>query len=172
MTQRTNSVIALIVACGTLAGCHSPKGGWLPGDKSSTTYWSTETAPKSVTMIDLRTNEEVFSIDIPAGQQLTFDFVPGAGDDPVYRPDLMRYAVWELGTDTGKLRNSLTVPAAWSRRIEVTIRTGIEYMPEDSTRELRSDEMADRPDWWTPDGGELPGSRNPVTIYDGSQVRP
>ena len=169
MMHRTTAMIAAAtcVSCVVLAGCHSPKGGFMPNSKSSYTYYSTETMPKSITMIDLRTNEEVFSIDIPAGKQLTFDFVEGAGDDPVYRPDLMRYMIWDIGTSIGKLRRSLTVPASYSRRIEVDIRPGSEYRPADPTRELRSDEMNDRPEWWTPEGGDMPNNDGAITNYDG-----
>ncbi|MEM7229388.1 MAG: hypothetical protein AAF432_11305 [Planctomycetota bacterium] len=170
MLHRTHATIAAAVGLTAgmlLTGCHSPKGGMMPSNNSSYTYYSTETVPKSVTMIDLRTNEEVFSIDIPAGKQLTFDFVEGAGDDPVYRPDLMRYMIWDIGTSTGKLRRSLTVPASFSRRVDIAIRPGPEYKPAEPGRELRSDEVGDRPEWWTPTGGDVPTNNQPFTTYDG-----
>jgi len=106
-------------------------------------------------------------VDIPAGRHLTIDFVAGAGDDPVYSPDLMRYEVFDQGTTWGALRNSMTVPTASSRRIDVTIRQGPEYITAVPDRELRTDELADRPDWWTPEGGEMPEDEKGLANYDG-----
>jgi hypothetical protein len=108
-------------------------------------------------------------MDVPAGKQLTLDFVPDEGDDPVYTPDLMRYQVWDIGTSSGRLRNSLTVPTASSIRIDVHYRDGIEFSTAPPNRDLRTDELEDRPGWWTPEGGELPDeAETGMTTYDGS----
>ena len=85
----------------------------------------------------------------------------------MYTPDLMRYEVFTLGTATGKLRNSLTVPARWSLRVDVHIREGVEYMSAPPEEKLRTDQVADRPDWWTPGGGEFPVDQSGVDNYDG-----
>jgi len=164
--NKKNLLYPILATLAFATGCHTPSGGWMPYTGGSSTYYSTETSPKTVTIVNLTTNEEVFSLDIPAGKQLTFDFVSEAGDDEVYRPDLMRYAVWDIGTTMGKLNRSLTVPNAASRRIDVAIRSGYEYAPAEPGRELRSDEISDRADWWTPQGGEMPVNRSTV-IYDG-----
>lgn len=166
--MKTRSIIAVcagLFACGFVAGCHSPKGGAMPASFGSSTYYSTETQPKTISMIDLRTEEVFFEIDIPPGKQLTFDFVSGRGDDPIYTPDLMRYQVFDLGTQTGRLRNAMSVPNAASRRIDVRIRRGVEYAEAPPERPLRTDEVSDRPDWWTPEGGPLP-EQNPASLYD------
>lgn len=155
---------AVCLAVSILPGCHSPRGGFMPASFGSTTYHSTETSPKTITMIDLRTDEEIFVMDIPPGKQLTLDFVPDGGDDPVYTPDLMRYQVWDIGTSWGRLRNSMTVPPASARRIEVSIRRGIEYREAPPEEQYRVDE-ADRPDWWTPEGGPMPND-HPAEMYD------
>lgn len=149
----------------TLSGCHSPRGGFMPASFGSTTYHSTETQPKSITIIDTRTGEEFFHMDIPPGKQLTLNFVADGGDDPVMTPDLMRYQVFDLGTRTGRLRNSMTVPNAASRRIDMNIRPGIEYAERPAEERLRTDELEDRPDWWTPDGGPRPEENN-SELYD------
>jgi hypothetical protein len=108
----------------------------------------------------------IFTIDIPAGKQLTLDFVKGKGDDPVYSPDLMRWEIFDQGTTTGKLRNAMSVPRAASRRIDMTLRPNIEYVTGSPDRELRTDQLADRPDWWTPAGGALPDDPRGLRNYD------
>lgn len=157
--------VSLIAAIVALPGCHSPKGGMMPASWGTTTYYSTEFSPKTVTLIDLRTEEEIFVMDIPVGKQLTLDFRSGMGDDPVYTPDLMRYQVFDIGTHIGRLRNSMTVPNAVSRRIDVEIRHGVEYAEAPPEEQLRTDELIDRPDWWTPRGGKLPDD-HPAELYD------
>jgi hypothetical protein len=160
--------IALLLACGAAGACHTPGGGMTPFTGGSHTFYSTELRPVTIEVVDLRNKEVVFRMDVPPGKQLTLDFRSGEGDDPVYTPDLMRYQVWDLGTSTGRLRNSLTVPAAWARRLDVSYREGPEYAPAPPDRELRTDEMEHRPDWWTPEGGELPvGNRGGSGNYDG-----
>ena len=147
------------------SGCYSPGGGLFSSTDGAHTFYSTETMQKSVTLVDLRTNEVVYHIDIPAGKQLTFDFETGEGDDPVNTPDLLRYEIMDVGTKSGKLNNSLTVPNAASRRLDVEVRQRIEVAGGSPTRALRTDEMADRPDWWTPQGGPMPDDRR-LDLYD------
>jgi len=106
----------------TLAGCYSPSGGWVKRRNVANTYYSTESLPATVTIVDTRTEEPFFTIEIPVGKQLTMDFKEGKGDDPVLTPDLMVYQVFDLGTKIGKLRNSVTVPNSYSRRIDVDYR--------------------------------------------------
>jgi hypothetical protein len=147
---------ALMAAIVLAAGCYRPQGAMMPGPGAAATYYSTEALPKTVKLIDLRTGETVFTMDIPAGKQLTLDFLADEGDDQIGSPDLMRYELFDLGTETGKLRSSMSVPGAVSRRIDVFIRQGPEYALGVPDRPLRTDELIDRPDWWTPRGGPLP----------------
>ena len=134
---------------------------------ASQTYFSTEMIPKTVRVVDLRTNEVVFTMDIPTGKQLSIKFVEGGGSDPVYAPDTMLYQVFDLGTQTGKLRNAMNVPTASSRRVDVTLRTGPEYITVSPDRLLRTDELEERTDWWTPQGGSVESDNTGLTIYDG-----
>ncbi|MCP3904286.1 MAG: hypothetical protein GY715_11700 [Planctomycetes bacterium] len=160
--------LPVAVALVTLAtpACHRPQGALMARTGSSQTYASYETLPKTVKITDLRNGEVVFAMDIPVGKQLSLDFLDGEGADPVYAPDLMRYQVFDYGTTTGKLRSMLSVPAASSRRIEVTIRPAPEYAAAASDRVLRTDETGNRPDWWTAEGGELPDDPKGVKNYD------
>jgi hypothetical protein len=161
-------------ACGMIVGlafiaavpaCYSPGGGMFSSTAGPSTFYSTESMQKSVTLVDLRTDQVVLHIDIPPGKQLTLDFDAGDGDDPVNTPDLLRYEVMELGTKSGKLNNSLTVPNAASRRLDVSVRQRIEAAGDSGARALRTDQMADRPDWWTPQGGPMPDDRR-LDLYD------
>jgi hypothetical protein len=149
-----------------LGGCYSPSGGAWARTGGAYTYHSTESQPKTVVVMDLRTDEVIFSIDIPAGRQLTMDFLADEGDDPVYSPDLMRYEVFPIRTGNGKLTNAMSVPGPESRRIDISLRPGPEYAPVPPEMPLRTDQLDDRPDWWTPEGGPLPRDRRGAQKYD------
>lgn len=135
----------------------------MPYTGGTSTYNSTEQYPCTVTLVDTRTSETFFTLEIPVGKQLTLDFKEGEGDDPVNTPALMRYEVWPIGTSTGTLRNALTVPDRWSRRIDVNYRRAPEYVPKPPEENLRIDSR--RPDWWTPQGGRMPANAG-TTLYD------
>ncbi len=137
----------------------------MPFTGGSSTYYSTISRPTTVTLVDTRTEEAIFSIEIPVGKQLSLDFVEGKGDDPVETPDLMRYQLFEIGTTSGKLRNAMTVPAATARRIDVDYRHGAEPMSIPARQALRTDQLPERPAWWTPRGGPLPQDAA-MTMYD------
>jgi hypothetical protein len=158
------SLLLAAAAALVLAGCYSPSGGLVKRRNAATTYYSSPTYPATVTIVDTRTEEPFFTIEIPAGQQLVIDFKEGKGDDDVLTPDLMTYQLFKLGTSTGRLRNSVTVPASFNRRIDVDYREA-EMEPQSPDRPPRSDELADRPDWWTPEGGERPKDSK-TTLYD------
>ena len=96
---------------------------------------------------------------------MVVDFDKGEGDDPVERPDLLKYAIMEQGKTTGKLPNAMSVPNAACRRLDVTLHTGVQYAGAPPQRLLRTDEVQDRPDWWTPQGGPLPEDKT-VEMYD------
>jgi hypothetical protein len=158
------SLMLSVAAALILAGCYSPSGGWVKRRGAAVTYYSVESYPATVTIVDTRTDEPFFTIEIPVGNQLTLDFKEGEGDDPVLTPDLMVYQVFPLGTSIGRLRNSVTVPNEYSRRIDVDYRQP-EQTAQSSDQKLRTDELADRPEWWTPGGGQRPEDRS-KTLYD------
>ena len=152
-----------------LGACQIYKPGgnaWFEGPKSAMTFYSTEDSPKTVTLVDIRSGERVFIMEIPAGKQLVLDFVEDNGDDPVNTPDLMKWEVFPIGTGYGALSNAMTVPNRWSRRLDTRIRPGIEYAEPEPDRPLRVDEVQDRPDWWTPQGGSVE-EYDPVDGYEG-----
>jgi hypothetical protein len=165
--KRTFALLG-IAALAWMNACHSPDGGTaiLSFTGGPQTIQSTETIQKTVRMVDMRSGEVFFSLDIPAGKQLTYDFDRDDGDDPVYTPDLMRYEVKDIGDKTGKLSNAMTVPNANSRRIDVFVRQGILYQNQSAEQAaMRTDQPSDRPDWWSPRGGAMPDD-NSRAMYD------
>ena len=156
----------LLLATLLTGGCYSPQGGLMPSSKGALTYYSTAEEPKTVMLLDMRNGENIFEMKIPVGRQLVMQFYADKGDDEVYTPDLMKYEIMELGTSYGSLNNSMTVPDAYSRRIDVFIRPGERYEPAEPNRPLRTDELADRPEGWTPAGGSDDYRPDPVTTYD------
>lgn len=161
--MRYRSVLAAFLLAMLPAGCYSPSGGLYPSSNGTFTYFSTTTSPKSIAIIDIRSEEAFFTMDIPVGKQLTFKFEDGGGDDSIYTPDRMLWEVWELGTQTGRLTNQLTVPPASARRIQVSIRSAPEWPDQKEGHRMRIDEEADRPPHWTPEGGKRPVT---TPIYD------
>ena len=142
----------------SMASCdsYSTKGGWLPSSNSTFTYISTSSSPKTIRIIDTRNEEAFFTLRLPVGKQLTFRFLDGKGDDPIYTPDRMQWEIWDAPKKNGRLSNQLTVPPAAARSIRVEIRPVPEWPEDDERYRLRIDADADRPDHWTPQGGPIP----------------
>ncbi|MFZ4721988.1 MAG: hypothetical protein ACOYMI_02420 [Phycisphaerales bacterium] len=146
----------LTLAIATLTGCYAPDGGFMPGSGRGYTYQSTSMSPLTISVTDTRTEEAFFVMELPPGKQLTFNFLQGGGDDPVYTPDRMIYAVWDNGTAMGHLDNQITCPPASCRRINVDIRKAPVWPEPDPAVRLRTDQEADRPSYATPKGGTMP----------------
>ena len=155
-----------IVGNFTACQMYTPGGNpFFNGPDSAATYDSTEEFPKTITVIDTRSGERIFVLEIPVGKKLVVDFIEGAGDNTVLTPDLMSWEVFPSSVYYGPLSNSLTVPNRWARRLDVTIRDSSEYASPLSDRPLRVDEINDQPDWWTPEGGNITPS-DPSKGYD------
>lgn len=155
MIGRALTWMALSVTAAGVAGCMHKEGGTMfSSPDSSITYVSTEQLQKTVTIVDTRTEEPLFSMAVPVGKQLTIKFVPDRGNDSVNTPDLMYYQVWDDATPFGQLRNSMTVPNAVCRRIDVRVNQGPVYAEAPPDMPLRVDQ--EQPDWWTPEGGPIP----------------
>lgn len=94
------------------------------------TYVSTSQQPKTITIVDTRTQETVFAMDIPVGQQLVINFDDKSANSDKYMSGTMRWAVMPAGDRYGSKRNRLDVPPPGSRRVDMTLRDG----PEVATR--------------------------------------
>ncbi len=134
LTRTIQIVATTAVATGalsTLSGClrekrFLPESNWYLGSRDIATYASTSWLPQTVNVIDTRTGETIWSIDVPVGQQVVVDFNAGGGDNEYY-PDTMRWALFEAGTGNGRLRNSIAVPPVDARLIEPTLRPAPEW---------------------------------------------
>lgn len=167
MRTRTMSLIAGLAAVAGAAGCYTTDGQPMPYTGAPYTYYSTEQLPLTVTIVDTRTGEPFWTLEVPVGKQFTVVFDKGKGDDPVLTPDLMRYAVFPIGTTIGRLRDGVTVPDQYSRRLDVEYRHAPEYAQGPKGEKLRTDEAEDRPAWWTTEGGPMPKSATSgADIYD------
>ena len=152
LIRRVLTVVAagvMTVGLGLVAGCHSPKGGLMPYTGGSTTHFSYETRPLSIRMIDLRSGESFFEMDVPTGKQLTYQFFAEEGSDPVYTPTLMRYMVFDLGKQTGKLKNAMSVPPMRSIRVDVEYRDGVEFREAPPSEADRVDEASGPSAWFS-----------------------
>ncbi|HIB01819.1 MAG TPA: hypothetical protein EYO31_08165 [Phycisphaerales bacterium] len=167
-TMRHIKSTILIMIAGFLPSCQMYTPGGNPftnGPDSAATYQSSEEFPKTVTLIDTRSGERLFVMEVPVGKKLVIDFVTDSGDNTVLTPDLMSWEVFSSNVAYGPLSNSMTVPNRWSRRIDVTMRDSSEYANPIVDRPLRVDEVNDQPDWWTAEGGNMDTS-SPSNGYD------
>lgn len=142
-----------LLAATTLVACYSPKGGAFPKANGPQTYESTPMEPVSIRMMDVCGEGTFFEIDIPPQKQFVCQFVEGGGDDPSRTPDVMKWAVMDMGKRTGRLRNQLSVPPSSCRRVDYYLRPP-EPIPADPSHRLRTD------------SGVVPASTDP-NIYDG-----
>lgn len=117
-TRELLSVICLSVSA-LVGGCNTPGGMGYSSDRY--VYRSDEWQPWTVSLIDTRTGENVWSVDVPVGQQLVFGFRRGVGPNE-FKPDMMYWGITENGRAVSRQSNQLPVPAALSRRIEPVLR--------------------------------------------------
>ena len=128
------------LGCLVLNGCYAPDGAMMNYTGQAMTYESNEWQQKTITLVDVRTETPVFSMTVPPGKWLIIQFDKDGGHDPHFAPDLMRYDVKPMGSRTGRLSNSMSVPDAGSRRIDVDVTQIRAYEPTEPERAKRSDE--------------------------------
>ena len=106
--------------CLVPAACWS---GYTPGGYSASgtpsTYESTQHMPQTVTLVDTTTQETIWSMEVPVGQQLVVDFAEDHVKDNPARPALMKWRLMERG-GSGSLSNSIPAPAPAARRLDVS----------------------------------------------------
>ncbi|MGA1516980.1 MAG: hypothetical protein ACO396_04330, partial [Phycisphaerales bacterium] len=83
-TFRTALAATALASLFAIPACYAPDGGFMPATGRGFTYVSTSFKPLTVTLVDVRTEEPFFVMAIPPGQQLTFKFLEGKGDDEVW----------------------------------------------------------------------------------------
>lgn len=108
-------------------GCFYSQGG-SGASRDTHTFDSSSHFPKTVSLIDTRTDETIWSMEIPVGKRLVVRFVPDKTEDP-YRPDQMRWEIMTQDTFFGTLDNAMPVPDATCRLLKMELRETPE-MPE------------------------------------------
>lgn len=100
-------------------GCHWEGGPLWSGQEFA--YVSTTWSPKTVTVMDLRTGEAVWTVDVPVGQKVSFKFSEGTGPNE-YNSDEIVWEFMEMD-DTFVARTQRSpCPPAHARRVDLTLR--------------------------------------------------
>lgn len=128
MTRLSNRLCLLttLLAIGAapLMGCWMP--GYRPGGPQATrdlhTFESTRDFPQSIEVVDQATNEVVWSIHVPIGEQVVIRFYEHHDPDNIERPALMRWEMMERGSRWGELTNAMPVPSYDARVLNVYLR--------------------------------------------------
>ncbi|MFN9968349.1 MAG: hypothetical protein ACK58T_00490 [Phycisphaerae bacterium] len=119
--------VSLAAAAFTLAGCNVYRPGGSLRSNDTYTYIADEHYPVTVTLMDTRVNEPVWTADVPVGKQLTVRFHEAQYPDNAAHPDAMRWRFFDKPTRAGELGSVMAVPNKWSRRLDVSIRKSPEY---------------------------------------------
>ncbi|MBL8764165.1 MAG: hypothetical protein JNM07_07840 [Phycisphaerae bacterium] len=131
-TAPRRSTLALLasaaLAATGLSGCFKPGGAGMSIDQY--TYWSTTHMPQTVTVVDTRTGQALWTCEIPVGQELVLKFSKNEriDDDPVY-PDRMTWDVLPLGRESAPLTHHMFVPPYHARLVKVELRKSPELSP-------------------------------------------
>jgi len=131
-TTRLLSALAIAgVSALLLPGCvtHHPGGNQRSDDQF--TYVSTAFLPVNITLVDTRTSESFWSVEVPVGEKLVIQFFKDrAKQASANTPDLLRWEMYDAKRNISPLRNAMAVPPADLVRIDVSYREGPEYPPE------------------------------------------
>lgn len=101
-------------------GCWYSQGG-TGFSKDEHVYVSTAWRPWTVTLVDTRTGEAVWSADVPVDQQLVVRFRKGDGPSDEL-PDMMDWGLMDAGEWYGNRDNRLPVPGRDARLLKPTLR--------------------------------------------------
>jgi len=113
-------LLGAVASLPLLTGCaYNEAGPGYSGDIH--TYVSTAWRPWTVTLIDTRTGEAVWSADVPVDQQLVVRFRRGDGPSPEL-PDMMDWGLMDAGEWYGNRNNRLPVPGGDARLLKPTLR--------------------------------------------------
>lgn len=124
MIHRT-ACLALALAAAT--GCYSIGG--VPASRDKATFESHPHLPATITIVDTRTGEAAWSLDVPVGEKLTVRFYDGRKPRGATEkwPAMMRWELTDLDEDVGSLANEFAVPVADSRKIVYELREGEDF---------------------------------------------
>jgi len=121
---RRFAALAMAAAALALGGCYYPGGSMQSGGAS--TYESTTFFPVTVTIRNTLTQENIWTTDVPVGQQLVIWFNDNMRPGDALLPDTMDWELMPTGTRYGGLDNTVPMPSASCRAVVVTKRKGPE----------------------------------------------
>lgn len=116
-----------LLAAALPAGCYSEGGPVFNYSRDQHVYVSRPWTPKTVSLYDTRTDEVIWSVDVPVGYKVVVDFERG-DNQLVENPDKMIWDVMPATKLAGTLRQELPCPPRTARRIEFTLREGPERL--------------------------------------------
>lgn len=127
-TTKTILGAAFLSALLSAGGCsYMPGGNMVSNDYF--TYTSTAYQPKTLTLVDTRTGEVLWTNEIPVGQKVSVQFYENRSEGDPDFPDVMRWQVADAENGYVVLRNQIAVPDQWSRRMDMTLREVPESYP-------------------------------------------
>ncbi|MCH2139447.1 MAG: hypothetical protein MK100_00255 [Phycisphaerales bacterium] len=121
-----------------ILGCTLKGGGLMPsaaGTASAMTWESTGGLTKTVAIVDIRTGENIWEKHIPAGHQLSVQFMEPR--ERVLQGDLGPHMMWgmhKIGKFVGDMEHLVDMPRAADRRIDVFMGRPKPYTPADISR--------------------------------------
>lgn len=105
------------------------------------TYVSTSWEPKTVSLVDTRTGQTIWSVDVPVGQQLVVGFSRGTGPNE-FNSDEIVWGLMPAGKKGGTRDNRMPCPPSSVRRIDMAFRPAPELPGDMATgappREIRN----------------------------------
>jgi len=118
-------------AVSSVGGCmpgYRPGGGQSSMDAFA--YESTVDYPQTVKVVDLGTNAVLWTMEVPVGKQLIIRFYEDHDLKNERCPSLLRWELRDTGDQYGELHNSMPVPSAHRRRVDVAFRANPSATPQ------------------------------------------
>ncbi|GAB4385223.1 MAG: hypothetical protein Kow0022_10310 [Phycisphaerales bacterium] len=133
--KKSKAILSAALLSALLAGCAYRPGGGPMVSEDRFTYVSTPYEPKTLTLVDTRTGEVIWTMEVPVGQRVTLQFYKGKSKGYADYPDVMRWEVQKADASwDAVLRSQIAVPDRWSRRLDMTLRDVPEFYPGTESR--------------------------------------
>lgn len=126
--KKTNAILGAALLSALLGACAYRPGGAMVSDDRFT-YVSTPYEPKTITLVDTRTSEVLWTMEIPVGERVTVQFYKDKSKGYADYPDVMRWEVQKADAWDMVLRSQISVPDRWSRRLDMKLREPPEFYP-------------------------------------------
>jgi hypothetical protein len=132
---RLSLCAGLITAASTLTGCFGPGGSHISDNHFL--QESTSHLPTTVSVVDTRTGQTLWSFDIPVDKALDYRFIKDEGDKAKGMPDLLRWVLIDRVNSeyygfggTYPDANAIAVPADPYKKVELKFRPAPELPSE------------------------------------------